>query len=95
VSYWTLPRETKELVGPITAADGTVPVTTFQVALILDDTRPLETDWQTPTDMAGEKFILVGASPNILTPGTYKVWVRWTAGDEVPVVENAGTVHIL
>ncbi len=92
---WTLPRESVEMIGPITVTDGGTPVTGFEVALIGRTSRPVGTDWQAPTLVGGAPYVLVGpGTPLALGPGSYRLWVRYSATPETPVIDDVGTVVI-
>lgn len=93
---WRIPRESKELVGPIVASDRGVPVTDFQVAVVLRGSRPSEADWKAP-DMVGDvAYVLIGpGTARPLPSAVYKLWVRWsTTAPEVPVEDDACTIYI-
>lgn len=84
---WAIPRETRELVGPIVVEVDGVVVEEFEVALIKDRTRPLESDWADTSDVEGEHYLLVGVgTPRVLEPGIWAMWARYTANPERPVV---------
>jgi hypothetical protein len=82
---WTLIKETKEWVGPITVTVDGVPTTSFEVAVVLPPARPAT--WTTPTLLDGDYGVLVGeGSTYPLTVGKkYAVYVRHTDSPEIPV----------
>lgn len=88
-----LPRESVELVGPITAYVNGIVTAAFEVAIIASGTRPVAGDWTTPAVVDGLRYLLVGpGTTRPLAVGTYVLWVRHTSTPEVPVLDNAGTV---
>lgn len=91
---WRIPRESKELVGPIGVLVDGVPVTDFQVALIPRSARPVESDWTPPMNVDGEFYVLVGPGARVLPVGSYYLWPRYTSNPEVPVLNPIATIHI-
>jgi hypothetical protein len=92
VTTWNLPSVTRELVGPITVAVGGQPVVDFDVAFTPAYESPAA--WEAPTVVEGQAYVLVGAgTTHPLTRGEYRVWVRYEADPEAPVVE-VGTVKV-
>lgn len=58
-----------------------------ELAIVAHPHTPAEDDWW-PAEMIGRTArILVGPAGGVLTltPGSYHVWARWTAGHETPV----------
>lgn len=97
MSVWILPRITVEWVGPIVVtADGT-PVTGWTYALFPPAYRPdlPEEVAATPDLLDDGVGILVGpGTGNDLARGTYRIWVRYVAAPEAPVLDDVGTIHI-
>lgn len=92
---WTMPRESRELVGPINVTANGVAVVGFEVALIPSDVRPAETDWGPPDVVQGQRWVLVGpGTPRALGPGYYWLWVRYTANPESPVLAYVGHIRV-
>lgn len=95
MSDWRLPRESVELVGPITVTDDGTPVTTFEVAVLAANYRPEEADWETPEDVGGDQFVLVGpGTAHALDSGVYRLWVRYVANPETPVLDAVASIRI-
>jgi hypothetical protein len=96
-TLWALARESEEWIGPLTVAVNGAPITTYQVAVVRHGQRP--TTWATPDNdpqSPGTALgVLVGpATANVLTPGTWRIWVKVTLSPEVPVLDDAGTIII-
>jgi hypothetical protein len=93
----TIPRESVELVGPITAQVTENGVTTqadpatFTVAVVPRGSRPAT--WAAPTVVGGKAYVLVGPGQLDLIPGRYDVWLRYTDTPETVVV-LAGTFYV-
>lgn len=94
---WTLSRLSREWVGPITVtADGT-PVADWLYAIVPSSAQPADS-----ADIDGVPIVLddtlgvlVGPeSDNPLGPGRYRIWIRYTAGQEAPVLECVGVLVI-
>lgn len=95
MSEWRIPRESVELVGPITVTDAGVNVAVFEVAVIPRGARPVTADWSLPTVVGTGKFILVGpGTTRPLTPGKYNIWARHVAAPETPFLDDVGTITI-
>ena len=88
---WTLPRETKEWVGPITTKANGVAVTNFKVALMIETARPVVSDWLDPVPDGTDLGVIAG--PN-LPIGRYKVWVKYSTALEDVVLDDVGIVDI-
>jgi hypothetical protein len=90
---WTLPRESKEWVGPITVTANGVPTTAFKVAVVAAGTRP--TAYVNPDLLGGAQGVLVGPGATWPLPqGVYQVWVQVTAATEVPVLDSVAQLVI-
>ena len=94
---WVLPRESEEWVGPLSVTVSGQVITTFQVAVVKHGQRP--TTWATPDSDPRTPFtalgVLVGpATANVLTPGTYRIFVKVTSSPELPVLDDAGQIVI-
>ena len=95
MSDWRIPRESVELVGPITVTDDGTPVTDFDVAVLGQGFRPEDTDWATPDLVGSDQFVLVGpGTDRPLVPGVYRLWVRYTANPETPVLDAVASIRI-
>lgn len=75
---------------PVTATDGGDPVTLAdppKIALLAGSANPGTADWHTGEWDDGNARLLVGPDGGAveLQPGSYWLWVSWTAGDETPV----------
>lgn len=66
-----------------------------QIAILAHDGNPVETDWYTAEWVGGTARLMVGPEGGAVTlePGSYHVWIKFTAGIEVPVRES-GIIHI-
>jgi hypothetical protein len=95
-SIWHLPRETKEWIGPITVTANGVIITSWQVCLIADGSRPVEADWQTPDSIGPYLGVTIGTGSNYpsLATGSYLIWVRFDNATEEPVINDVGIVVI-
>lgn len=94
LTTWTLPRESKEWVGPVTVTVSGTPVTTFTLAILPKGTRPASGDWATPYALDGGLGLLVGPGSTLVLPvGVHRVWAKITDAPEIPVAE-VGTVII-
>ena len=92
---WTVPRESREWIGPITPTYVGATITTFDVACIAYGTHPLETDWMAPTMLGQAAGVLIGPGTTlILPPGPYALWCRFLANPERPVVTDFGNVIV-
>jgi hypothetical protein len=90
---WTLPRESKEWVGPVTVTANGVPTTTFSVSLTTGTDRPA--GWRAPDVQGGQLGILVGPGTSWpLPPGLYAIWVQIVSSGEAPVLDDVGTIII-
>ncbi len=94
MTVWSVPRESVELVGPLTVTDQAgAPVTTFEVAVVPVRERP--TVWTAPDLVGGKHYVLVGpGTARALAPGAYRIWVRHAASPETPVLDNVGGIVI-
>lgn len=54
MTTWTLPRESVELIGPISTTVDGQPVTDFEVALVSRSARPSTQDWTAPSTVEGQ-----------------------------------------
>ncbi|MGH8965298.1 MAG: hypothetical protein ACRDXB_08210 [Actinomycetes bacterium] len=88
---WTLPRESKEYVGPITVKLGGVEVDTFEISVSVAGERP-ET-WEDPVDYEGAPHRLTGPHDSDLPVGLHHVWARVTDDPQLPVI-FAGSIHV-
>lgn len=90
---WTLPRESREWVGPITVTVNKVATATFTVSVVPMGSRPAV--FLLPDVLGGELGALVGpGSTWPLDPGVYGVWVKVAATGESPVLDNIGTIVV-
>lgn len=88
MTTWTIDRLSVEHI-PVDVADGGTAVTGWTYAVLPRDEHPSTTaDIDgTPTELTDQLGILVGPdTDNELTPGTYKVWVRYADSPEAPVI---------
>jgi hypothetical protein len=94
---WTLSQLSTEWVGPITVAADGDPVTGWTYTLTPYSDTPDSADAidGTPDVLDDGLGILVGpGTTNQLTPGVYRIWVRYGAAPEAPVLNNVGLIHI-
>jgi hypothetical protein len=82
----TYPRETTEFL-PITITQDGEPITTYQVAITKQGTRPAA--WAPPTFLNTGPGVLISNLP----PGIHTIWARIPGTPETPVLE-AGNIHI-
>ncbi|HXH59085.1 hypothetical protein [Iamia sp.] len=95
MTTWRIPRESLEAVGPLAVTANGVPVTNFSVAVIPRGERPVAASWQAPLTIGTGKYVpLIGPGATVLPPGSYTIWVRYTANPETPVLDSAGTIII-
>ena len=95
MTVWRIPRESVELIGPITVTEEEEVIESFDVALLPVGTRPTEDDWAAPEVVESNYFILVGPGTDLeLDPGSYLLWARYTANPEIPVLNETGTIYI-
>lgn len=91
MTAWSLPRESKELVGPITVTKDDVAYPTFQIAVAAYGSRPVT--FTDPTTVDNLQYRLTGPSTTDLAPGRYILWAKVTDTPEIPVIE-VDTIHI-
>ncbi len=92
---WKIPRESNELVGPITVTDDEQPVTTFDVALTLENRRPTIESWAPADIIEAKAYVHVGVgSARPLAVGKWRIWVRFIDNPEVPVIDDVGIIQI-
>jgi hypothetical protein len=97
VTTWTLDRLSKEWVGPLAVAVDGTPVTGWTYAVLPRGARPDSADdiVGVPDATDDGLGILVGPDTgHVLEPGTYRIWVRYAAGVEAPVLAAAGLIDI-
>jgi hypothetical protein len=95
---WKLPRLSTEWVGPITVTDDGVPVTGWKVAIFTNGYQPeLASEIsESPTTVDGGLGVLIGpGTSHVLAPGFYRVWIRYVASPEAPVINNVATIQIV
>lgn len=98
MTAWTLPRLSREWVGPITLINKltNLPISTFEVAVVARGMQPVATDWTAPDLLTGQNGVLIGPGTlRVLPPGAYRLWVRTTAAPEMPVLSNVADVLIV
>lgn len=99
VETWSLPRESKEWVGPIlvtkTDAGTGEPVSDpVKFAVLPNGTRPTSGDWADPVeDPDGGTAVGVAAGP-VSSPGFYGIWAKVVGTSEQPVLEPAEVGYI-
>lgn len=97
ITTWTLSRLSREWVGPIVVtADGTT-VADWVYAIIPSGSQPAapEDIDGIPTVLDDGRGILVGPdTDNPLPPGRYRIWIRYGAGQEAPVLYAIGVLVI-
>jgi hypothetical protein len=90
---WTMPRESREWVGPLTVTANGVPTLTYQVSVVHGADRP--TRWAAPDPLGGQLGVLVGPTATWpLAPGQYSIWVQVTSAGEAPVLDDVGTITV-
>lgn len=95
MTTWTLPRESVELIGPITVDNAGAAVTAFEVAVAARETRPQSADWSAPLVVEAARYVLVGpGTTHPLGAGVHKLWVRYAASPETPVLDDVGTIIV-
>lgn len=97
MTTWTLPRLSIEWVGPITVTRDGDPVTDWVVAVFPRQYQPATVDEidEQPTALDGGLGVLVGpGTANPLTPGLYRLWIRYVSNPEAPVLNSVGTIQI-
>lgn len=93
MSDWTIPRESREWVGPLTVTVDGQAVTNYEVAVTDRDTRP--TEWASPDVIDSRLGVLVGpGTARPLGRDSYRIWVRVTGDVEAPVLDDVGTITI-
>ena len=90
MNTWLLVAETKEWVGPIVVTESGTPVASFEVAVASGSSRP--SAWASADVNPGggtSKGVIVGlGTDHELAVGIkYTIYVRWTDGDETPVLK--------
>lgn len=94
---WTVPRLSTEWVGPITVTRNGVPVTGWKLAIFPRTYQPAATSEinETPSTLDGGLGVLIGpGSGHVLSPGLYRLWVRYVSNPESPVLSDVGLIHI-
>ncbi len=86
-TYWTIPRETTEWIGPVTGRTG---VTDVEFALIPRGARPVEADWTAATIDDGAP----GHLASDLEVGELHLWMRYVDGPELVVHESVGVITV-
>lgn len=92
MSKWSIARESKEWVGPITVTatvDGEpvdIDPASLAFAVLPIQQRPTDTDWTAPVTEPGGTGIGVQADPTE-QPGLYGIWARITDSPEIPVLD--------
>jgi len=98
VTSWRVPRLSTEWVGPITVTRNGTPVTGWKLALFPRTYQPAATSEinETPSTLDGGLGVLVGpGTSHVLTPGLYRLWVRFVDTPEAPVLNDVGTIQIV
>ncbi|HEX5525153.1 MAG TPA: hypothetical protein VFX53_17040 [Pedococcus sp.] len=94
---WRVPRLSTEWVGPIAVTRNGAVVTDWTVAIfprIYQPTLVSEID-EEPSTLDGGLGVLIGpGTDHVLTPGLYKIWVRYVDTPEAPVLDNVGLIQI-
>lgn len=86
-TQWSIPRETKEWIGPVTFTPNDA---TLQLAILPEGQRPVEADWKTPDSLGGGLGLILD-QPD---PGMYYYWARLADSPEVPVIEAFGVITV-
>lgn len=95
MTTWVIPRESHELVGPITVSVDGTPTTDYQVQVVPDGDRPAADGWADPTTTDSKQYVDVGpSSSNVLDPGAYRIWAKVSASPEAPVLDDVGAIVI-
>jgi hypothetical protein len=97
-TIWRLPRLSKEWLGPITVTRDGDPVTGWTLAILPRGQQPtgVAAINQEPTTIDGELGVLVGpGTDHVLTPGLYRLWIRYADATEAPVINDVATIHIV
>lgn len=94
MTTWNLRSVTLDRVGPITVAPNGTPTLAFEVAFVPTYDIPVESDWEPPTVVDGQAWVVVGVgSAHPLTRGEYAVWTRYDTGSTRPA-DVVGTVKV-
>jgi hypothetical protein len=94
---WTLPRSSREWVGPLTVTADDAAVTGWTYAILPFGERPAtpEDIDGVPTVLDDARGILVGPdTDNELAAGRHVIWVRYVSGQEAPVLDDVGILVI-
>lgn len=94
---WTVPRVSTEWVGPISVTRNGVAVTGWKLAVFPRAYQPAAASEinETPSTLDGGLGVLIGpGSAHVLSPGLYRIWVRYVDTPESPVLSDVLLLHI-
>lgn len=98
MTFWSLPRLSTEWIGPIVVTRNGTPVIGWKLGLFPRTYQPASVTEisETPSNLDGGYGVLVGpGTSHVLTPGLYRIWIRYVDVTEAPVLSDVGTIQIV
>jgi len=83
------PRESVEFQPVLITLDNTIVTDNVELAVLLPNDRPQDSDWFAATILAGATGFLTGT----YAKGTWNVWAQITDSPEIPVI-NCGAFQV-